>query len=106
MNSTEHNNIIQKAICCSGNYAKKVADMFIKGNPCADKEFQKLFLLISYTESLGCYQAPLVETEYSYSNGILTPTITTTTYTNCLTEDQADDIANNIVLICDLCDEY
>ena len=106
MNSVEKDNIIQKAICCSGDKAKEVADMYINGNSCADKEFQKLFLLISYTETLGCYQAPLVETEYSYGAGTITPTITTTTYTNCLTEDQADSIANNIALLCDLCDEH
>ena len=65
MNSVEKDNIIQKAICCSGTYAKKVADMYIAGNPCADKEFQKLFLLVSYTETLGCYQAPLEVTTYA-----------------------------------------
>lgn len=220
MNSTEKDNIIQKAICCSGTYAKKVADMYIKGNSCADKEFQKLFLLNSYIDSLGCYQAPLEVTTYATTastpvlaqfsvtvpctawdtnsgtftatvnvngtptsvaagpgdtfggliEGILTglgftyivgncidgnriitvtalcntteliftldvttgppPVVTstdyhgslvtegsclsynltgttvTTEYTNCLTEEQADDIANNIALICDLCDEH
>ena len=220
MNSVEKDNIIQKAICCSGNKAKEVADMYIKGNPCADKEFDKLFLLISYTESLGCYQAPLEITTYATTastpvlaqftftipcttwdlttgtfsgtvtvNGVptsaapgpgdsfqtvitgiltglgmsvitagcsggnniitvtslcntttlsitlsvttnpppstvntefigteivegsclthtLTGTTVTTEYTNCLTEDQADSLANNIALICDLCDEH
>jgi hypothetical protein len=110
MNSVEKDNIIQKAICCSGNFAKKVADMYINGNPCAYNEFQKLFLLISYTETLGCYDAPLEETTYVYTivNGVptVTPTTVTTEYTNCLSEDQADSIANNIALICDLCDEH
>ena len=108
MNSVEKDNIIQKAICCSGDKAKEVADMYIKGNPCADKEFQKLFLLISYTETLGCYNAPLEETEYVLNDAgtALTTTVTTTEYTNCLTEDQADSLANNIALLCDLCDEH
>lgn len=106
MNSVEKENIVDKAMCCSGTLAKKVADMYISGHPCADKEFQKLFLLISYTETLGCYQAPLVEVEYAYTETTLTPITTTTEYTNCLTEDQADNIATQISKICDLCDEH
>lgn len=106
MNSVEKDNIVQKAICCSGRMGKQVADMYLTGHRCADKEFQKLFLLISYTEALGCYQAPLVETEYSYTETTLTPVVTTTEYTNCLTEDQADSIATQISKLCDLCDEH
>jgi len=223
MNSVEKDNIVDKAMCCSGTLAKKVADMYISGHRCADKEFQKLFLLISYTEALGCYQAPLEETTYTFvdnpsitgeytftttcvnwdtvlngSSGIeftytlngvettvttsgdtvstvqqlfisnltslgysyvvsscvnsnkvitvttpcgitdmalhinvvvgpaltevaitvantivgncntdtLTPVTTITEYTNCLTEDQADNIATQISKICDLCDEH
>jgi len=106
MNSVEKDNLIQKAICCSGNLTKTVADMYLKGKKCADKEFENLFLLLSYIETLGCYDAPLVVTAYSYANDTITPTVTTTEYTNCLTEDQADSIANNIALLCDLCDEH
>lgn len=222
MNSVEKNNLIQKAICCSGNKAKEVADLYLSGNKCANEEFKKLFLLLSYTETLGCYQAPLEVTEYATTattpvltiltvivpcaiwdsipnssssvgvtvNGvetsalcsgvttfgnsflsvlddlsighsvsicsggnytititalcnttsltlttylssgalppiliatayigvvtvagscltyILTPTTTITEYTNCLTEDEADSLANNIALLCNLCDEH
>lgn len=107
MNSVEKDNIIQKAICCSGNLAKKVANMYLTGSPCADKEFQKLFLLVSYTETLGCYRAPLEISEYELTDeGVLTETITTTEYINCLTEIQADSIATQISRLCDLCDEH
>lgn len=105
MNSTEKENIVNKAICCSGTMGKSVADMFLNGHKCAEKEFQKLFLLINYVETLGCYEAPLEETEYTYSNGVLTPVVTTTEYTNCLTEDQADNIATQISKLCDLCED-
>lgn len=222
MNSVEKDNLVQKAICCSGNYAKEVADDFISGNVCANKKFQKLALLISYIEALDCYNAPLevitytttpttpvlaqftitvpcstwngvlngsssasvtidgnesaiigdgvstfgtlilsvlsnligititvgncingniiigitylcdttsfkftkyisggappviITTDYigintvegSCSSYTLTSTTTTTEYTNCLSEDQADNIANQIALICDMCDEH
>lgn len=219
MNSTEKDNIVQKAICCSGTLGKQVADMYLSGHKCADKEFQKLFLLTSYIETLDCYQAPLEVTTYTVvagdsvlsewqivipctvwdtvvtltaaseltidgvtttiagdnvmtfgegitdllenaaatistytistcidnnitiditalcdtesitvaltgfipqagtynatqavtgncSSNTLETTVTTTEYTNCLTEDQADDIATQISKICDLCDEH
>ncbi len=69
MNSVEKDNIIQKAICCSGAMGKTVADLYIKGSKCADREFQKLFLLVSYTETLGCYNAPLDTTTYTVVEG-------------------------------------
>lgn len=222
MNSVEKDTLVQKAICCSGNYAKEVADDFISGSVCANNKFKKLALLVSYIEALDCYNAPLEETTYvttptipvlaqftltipcsiwdsvlngSSSAGVtingsesavsgdgvltfgtliigilssmigivitigsciggniiinitylcnttsivftryvssgtpptitataytavntvegsclsynLTATTTTTEYTNCLTESEADNIANQIALICDLCDEH
>ena len=219
MNSTEKDNIVQKAMCCAGTLGKTVADMYLSGHKCADKEFQKLFLLTSYIETLDCYQAPLEVTTYTvvagdsvlsewqivipctvwdtvvtltaaseltidgvtttiagdnvmtFGEGItdllenaaatistytistcidnnitiditalcdtesitvaltgfipqagtynatqavtgncsgntLETTVTTTEYTNCLTEDQADSIATQISKICDLCDEH
>lgn len=222
MNSVEKDTLVQKAICCSGNYAKEVADDFISGKICANSKFKKLAMLISYIEALDCYRAPLEETTYittpttpvlaqftitlpcsvwdsvlnvsssasvtingdetdisgdgvstfgsliltmlsdivgivitigecinsniiiditylcntasivftnstvigappilistSYTgvntvigsclSYTLTGITTTTEYTNCLTEDQADNIANQIALICDSCDEH
>lgn len=104
MNSVEKANIIQQAICCSGNKAKEVADMFIQNHKCAEGEFQKLALLIFSIEALDCYRAPLVETTYAISSGTLVPTETITEYNNCLTEDEADAIADNITKLCDICD--
>lgn len=65
MNTVEKDNIVQKAICCSGTKGKQVADMLLSGDKCADKELQKLILLNSYIESLGCYRAPLETTTYT-----------------------------------------
>lgn len=72
MNSIEKDNIIKKGICCAGSLGKKVADMYLQGNRCADKEFQKLFLLTSYIETLGCYQAPVEVTNYTVIPGVST----------------------------------
>lgn len=62
MNSVELNTLLQQAICCVGNYGKKVADLFLSGNKCAESEFEKLVLLNSSINTLDCYLAP-VESE-------------------------------------------
>lgn len=59
MNTTEKNNLLQQAICCSGNYAKDVAELLLAGDKCAESEFEKLALLVSAIEALDCYNAPL-----------------------------------------------
>lgn len=69
MNSVDKANIVDKAICCSGTMGKTVADMFLSGHKCAEKEFQKLLLLVNYTEALGCYRAPVEVTEYTVIEG-------------------------------------
>ncbi len=59
MNSTEKNSLLRQAICCAGNYGKKVADLLLANNKCAESEFEKLALLTSAIEILDCYEAPL-----------------------------------------------
>jgi len=59
MNSVEKNTLLRQAICCAGNYGKKVADLLLANNKCAESEFEKLALLTSAIEILDCYNAPL-----------------------------------------------
>lgn len=61
MNSTELNTFLQQAVCCAGNKAKQVADMFLQGNRCAKSEFKKLAILIDSIKALDCYRAPVEE---------------------------------------------
>lgn len=61
MNSTELNTFLQQAICCAGNKAKQVADMFLQGNKCAKSELKKLAVLVDSIKALDCYRAPLEE---------------------------------------------
>lgn len=105
MNSVEKDSLLQQAICCAGNYAKKVADMLLAGNKCAESEFNKLVLLAKSIEVLDCYNAPLEVEECVVDDltGDLTCTTTTTEYTNCLTDTEADNLVNMITKICDTC---
>lgn len=109
MNSVEKDNILQQSYCCAGNYGKKVADMLLSGHKCAEKEFEKLAMLTFAIDTLICYNAPLEEeTCVLVDDGGETPTLTCTTttteYTNCLTETEADAVAEIITDICKLCD--
>ncbi len=62
MNSTELLSFVRKAICCAGNKGKQVADMFLNGDKCAEKELTNLVLLSDAITALDCYRAD-VETE-------------------------------------------
>jgi len=104
MNSVEKDNILQQAYCCAGNYGNKVANLLLSGDKCAEKEFEKLAMLTSAIDALICYNAPLEEEVCELVDGVLTCTTTTTEYTNCLTETEADAVAEIITDICKLCD--
>lgn len=65
MNTTDKDNLLQQAVCCSGTKGKQVADMFLLGHKCAEKEFKRLALLNFSIQALDCYNAPLEETTYT-----------------------------------------
>lgn len=104
MNSVEKDSLLQQAKCCAGTMGKEVAEMFLNGDPCANIKFKQLALLGYAIETLDCYEATLEEISYTLVDGELQEDFDTVEYDNCLTENEADTIAEIITDLCDICD--
>lgn len=55
MTETNLNIVLTNALCCSGELALKISDMYSIGNKCADSEFKKLKILIDKLKVLEEY---------------------------------------------------
>jgi hypothetical protein len=91
MTESNLNLILTNALCCSATKAKEVSKLYSIGNSCADKELIKLKLLNDKIEVLRCYN---FSTDINVTNDSI----------NCLTEEQQDLMAHQIMATCDICD--
>lgn len=74
--------VLSNALCCSSKKAIIVSDLLSRGDKCAKSKFKELKILNDSIETLLC-------NAYGESS--------------CLTEDQINNLINNVMTICDIC---
>lgn len=90
------NERLQTAYCCAGSLANKTSKEFRYGMKCAKSNLEKLFLLTVFIEILECYliaDIPTGEQTITYNED------------NCITEEQALYLFEQISKICKTCFE-
>jgi len=79
------NIVLANALKCSAEKAEEISDLLSQGNECANIKIRELKILNDSINLLLCFMP-------------------NTDYKECLSEKQAENIINNIMATCDICD--